>query len=257
MGGVELSAGFVKFPRAECYKHWSLDPLCLALFVHLLARANREPKEWNGIRIERGQLVTSRRNLSQITGISEQSVRTALAKLTREGLTQYLTHGLAHAVRQGATSDLTHGYTIITICNFDNYEGYSRDANPRGNQRDKEEATHAATQKPTTTKEDIKNICADAPDILLDPLTDWAKYCEEQGRPLALPSQVAAAAKQIRQLSGDDPAKAVIVVREAISNGWKGLHRPNKAFAALEAAEAAPAAPASKYKPLNPEDLEY
>ena len=63
MAGVETlpaaaPAGFVKLPRALLLEPWAQSPACLALFIHLLAGANREAKEWQGVRVERGQLVT-------------------------------------------------------------------------------------------------------------------------------------------------------------------------------------------------------
>ena len=254
MAGVDFSNGFVKLPRLECWKEWSRDPVSLALFVHLLTRANREPKAWDGIMIQRGQLATSRRHLAEATGIPEQRIRTALDKLSREGLTQYLTHGLTSARRQGATSELTHGFTLITICNFDDYEGPRPSTNPRTNPRENGEATHELTQYPTTTKEDIRNISADAPDFLLEQLILWRDYRHEKGEELT-PSQLKAAAQKIRKYSGDDPEKAAAVVSEAISAGWRDLFLPKKAFAALEAKTPAPAAPAPR-RPLNLEDLE-
>ena len=257
MGGVDFSNGFIKFPRLECWKEWSRDPVSLALFVHLLTRANREPKEWGGIMIQRGQLATSRRHLAETTGIPEQRIRTALDKLTREGLTQYLTHGLTSARRQGATSELTHGFTLVTICNFDDYEGPRPSANPRTNPRGNGEATHELTQYPTTTKEDIKNISAGAPDFYLDLLSSWRDYKRENNETLS-PSQLAAALRKIRNYSGDDPDAAALVVDTAISSRWRDIMPIPKELAALAASKAAsatPAAPAPR-KHLNAEDLE-
>lgn len=57
--------------------------------------------------IERGQVITGRLTLSNETGISEQSIRTCLKRLESTG-----------EIMQKSTNK----FTIITVCNYDNYQ---------------------------------------------------------------------------------------------------------------------------------------
>lgn len=99
--------GWIKIDRKildwELYK----TPNMAFFFLHLLLKANHEPKECNGVRLEPGQLIVSRRGLSKETGLSEREVRTCFDRLLA-------THEM--------TSKTTHKFTIITICNYDKYK---------------------------------------------------------------------------------------------------------------------------------------
>lgn len=99
---------------------WYKDSSTVHLFIHLIIKAEYKESNWRGIVIERGQLVTSRRILSSQTGISEQSIRTCLERLQS-------THEI--------TIKSTHRNSIITICNYDKYQGDEKDINPKNNPR--------------------------------------------------------------------------------------------------------------------------
>jgi len=94
---------FRKFREWE----WYQDSNTKDLFLEILLTANTVDKKWHGIDIKRGQLLTSRIKLSNILGISEQSVRTSLTKLksTNE-----------------ITIKSTNRYTLITVNKFNDYQ---------------------------------------------------------------------------------------------------------------------------------------
>ena len=85
---------------------WARNSCAVHLLLWLVTHANTEDKEQQGLVVKRGQLLASIRGLSKQTGISEQSVRTALRQLC---LTRHI------------TQQATHSNTIITICNYDSY----------------------------------------------------------------------------------------------------------------------------------------
>lgn len=101
--GIDPSRGFVAFPRGLTDWEWYTEPNTARLFFHLLLTANWKEKQWKGITICPGQLVTSRANLAKQLGLSEREVRTALSHL-RE--TKYLT------IKTGPK------YSVITINNY-------------------------------------------------------------------------------------------------------------------------------------------
>ena len=72
-----------------------------------MLKANYCEREFENITVKRGQLVTSRKQLADETGISEQSIRTALVHLksTNE-----------------ITTRATSKFTIITIVNYEEWQ---------------------------------------------------------------------------------------------------------------------------------------
>lgn len=99
--------GWIRLQRSLIDWGWSDNPEMVALWIHLLLRANYTQKEWHGVTIERGQLITGREQLSEVTGISERSIRTFLNRLVKGG---------------EITLKSTNKFTIITICKYDKYQ---------------------------------------------------------------------------------------------------------------------------------------
>ena len=73
--------GFIFLHRKLIEWEWYNDINTKVLFIHLLLRANHKDGKWRGQTIQKGQLITGRKALSQETGLSEQAVRTSLNKL--------------------------------------------------------------------------------------------------------------------------------------------------------------------------------
>ena len=99
--------GYIKIYRQMKNWGWYTDIPVKVLFLHLLLSANREAREWNGIKIEQGQLITSLEHLARDSGLTVQQVRTALKKLKST---------------QEATYKSTSRNTIITINNWDKFQ---------------------------------------------------------------------------------------------------------------------------------------
>lgn len=134
-------SGWIALHRSILDWEWSNDPLTGWLFVHLLIKANYVDKEWRNVLIKRGQLVTGRLKISQQTGLTERQVRTSLKRLK-------------------STSDIaiktTNQYSIITICNYDKYQGILKESDQQNDQPNANERP-AKRQRTTTTKQ-INNI---------------------------------------------------------------------------------------------------
>ena len=99
--------GWIKIHYKFLSWEWFQDDGMVRLFINLLLRANFQPKKWKGILLERGQLVTGRRQLSIETGLSERTIRTCLQRLEDTG---------------EITIKTTNKFSIITICNYDTYQ---------------------------------------------------------------------------------------------------------------------------------------
>lgn len=109
--GIDLSRGFVAFPRGLTDWEWYTEPNTTRLFFHLLLTANWQEKQWQGITIKPGQLVTSQSQLAKQLGLSVRNVRTGLEHLQTTG---YLT------VKTGPK------YSIVTIENYASIVGGDR-----------------------------------------------------------------------------------------------------------------------------------
>lgn len=105
--------GWIKLHRRITeWHHWS-SPNVLATFIHLLTLANYEPKEWNGIVVQRGQLVTSERNFAEEVGIARSTLRRVLLLLQETGEIEM------EIVTVGDRKECT----LITVLNYNEYQG--------------------------------------------------------------------------------------------------------------------------------------
>lgn len=116
---------------------WHTRPEMVSLFVHLLLKANIKDGHFEGIEVKRGQLVTSRKELSVLTGISEQSIRTCINHLKNTG---------------EITIKPTKRFSIITICKYDSYQAKKESTNQPTNQQSTNNQP-SPNQQPTTSIE--------------------------------------------------------------------------------------------------------
>lgn len=73
--------GWIKLHRKLLDWEWYDDVNTKCLFIHLLLRANHEPKKWRGHAIGKGEVLTGRKKLAEELGLGEQAIRTSLSKL--------------------------------------------------------------------------------------------------------------------------------------------------------------------------------
>ena len=79
--GIDPSRGFVAIPRGLTDWEWYSEPNTTRLFIHLLLTSNWQEKQWQGITIHPGELVTSQSQLAKQLNLSIRNVRTALMHL--------------------------------------------------------------------------------------------------------------------------------------------------------------------------------
>lgn len=132
--------GWIKIHRKITEWEWYKNPNMVLLYLHLLVSANHKDNTWQGIEVKRGQLVVGRKQLSQNTGISEQSLRTCIKRLksTNE-----------------ITIKSTNKYTIITILKYEDYQ--SIDDKPTIKSTNKLTNNQPTTNQQLTTNKNDKN----------------------------------------------------------------------------------------------------
>lgn len=138
--------GFVKLYRSMLDWEWYTDTNVKSLFIHLLLKCNYEPKKWRGVEIEKGQFVTSLKNLSEETGLTSREVRTALDKLSETGEIE---------------TSATNKFTLIKVVNFSKFQavelGSDKQTTNERQTKDNEKAKESQTNdKQTTTTKEIK-----------------------------------------------------------------------------------------------------
>ena len=99
--------GYIKLYRQMMDWEWFSDCKTLSVFLFLLLSANHKDASWRGIKILRGQTITTLDKIHSKTGVSLQSVRTCLANLKRTG---------------SISINSTSRYSIITVCKYDSYQ---------------------------------------------------------------------------------------------------------------------------------------
>lgn len=119
---------------------WYGDPNMVALFIHLLLRANFKPVRRKGEIYGRGVVITSREELSRETGISERTIRTCLTRLkTTDEIT-------IKATKQGS---------VITLTNYDKYQSPNAESDQVNDQPSDQQATN---KRPTTDQQPTSSI---------------------------------------------------------------------------------------------------
>lgn len=151
-------AGFIKIWQSLRNWEWIDDPNMLALWVHLLLKANWKDNNWKGQVIKRGQCVIGRHKLSQETGISERSLRTCLERLKS-------TNEL--------TIKTTSKYSILTIEKYDIYNPIDKKATSKTTSE-----TPSSDHQATTLKEGEEG--KEVEDNLFDEF--WKEYPAKKGK---------------------------------------------------------------------------
>ena len=167
--------GFIKLYRSMIDWEWFQDANATRVFLYLLLDANHKANRWMGKEILPGQTVTSYQIISKKTGISVQSVRTAISKLKSTG---------------EITSQSTNKYTLVTVVNWASYQ--SDDETLTSKTTSTATNDQQATNKQLTTnkndKNDKKNIYGSFGNVKLtddelqklkDKYPDWQKKIDD------------------------------------------------------------------------------
>lgn len=132
--------GYIKLHRKLLSWKWFQSPNTVVVWLALLMLA-----EWDdGCNIRAGQVEVSQQELSEITGLSRQQIRTAISHLvaTKE-------------VTKESTKKATKGTMLLTIENWRLYQSDNRKSNQGSNQE-----SNQGSNLPTIIKEnkEIKEI---------------------------------------------------------------------------------------------------
>lgn len=162
-----LEDGYIKLHRSITKWEWYTDANTARLFIHLLLTVNHFPQKWRGIVIERGQRVTSYKELSNELRLSERSVRTAINHLKS-------THEL--------TLSTTSKYGLYTINNYEKYQEVTLKLTPERHPSDTQATPdRQQSKKDKKDKKDKKESTAHFDAF-------WSAYPRKVGKGIAFKS---------------------------------------------------------------------
>lgn len=138
-------ASWIKIFRELLQWEWFQKAEMVQLFIYLLLKASCTDKQWQGMTVKRGQLVTSNATMRQDLRLSEQQIRTCIKRLISTGEITYKS---------------TNRYVVITICNYDKYQEIGNPINEQNNEQTNNQSTdeQRAINEQSTTSKEIKNI---------------------------------------------------------------------------------------------------
>ena len=145
---------FIKVYRKLLDWEWYTDINTKTLFIHCLLRANWKAGSWKGIEYEAGEFITSLPRISAETGLSIQQARTALEHLE-------LTGEITSRITDKVTGKKYRDKRVITVNNWDNYQGDNRQSNSQINSQSNSKSTdnqQTTTQSSNNRYKNIKNI---------------------------------------------------------------------------------------------------
>lgn len=139
-----MKRGWITLHRKFIEWEWFDNPEMVQLFLFLLLEANHADKDWRGIVIKRGQLVTSLASINSKTNLSIRTIRTCLKRLKSTS---------------EVTIKTTNRYSIITICKYDDYQDLENKSDKLNDkQSDKQTTSKRQTKdKQTTTNNHYNN----------------------------------------------------------------------------------------------------
>ena len=129
-----MAGRFIKLYDKILNWEWYHDTNTFRLFIHLLLKANYKECTFQGMSIQRGQLVTSLTSLAAGTALSIRQVRVSLDKLQMTG---------------EVTSKAYPKYRVITIVRYDDYQSNDK-------QNDKQMTSNTAGKWQANDKQDDK-----------------------------------------------------------------------------------------------------
>lgn len=98
-----MSGGFVKIQR-DFIETWLDKPNVCTMYLYLLSSANVIAKDWQGVTVNRGEMITSKEKLAKALNLTIRQVRTILSCLSKD---------------KRIVLETTNRWTKIIICNYD------------------------------------------------------------------------------------------------------------------------------------------
>ena len=216
-----MQQGFIKLFRSLLEWGYIGNPKMLQLWIVLLLLASHNEKNWQDIEIAPGQIVTSVRKICLITLQSEKTTRNCLEKL-----------------KKGKQIDIqtTNRYTLITICNWENYQGYgdtvkgeqrANKGQTKGKQRatnknDKNKKNYKNKEKEINKEKESPQNSFSVPDEISLAWNGYADMRKSIKKPMT-ERAMTMALNRLKELAGDNTELQCKILDQSTMNCWTGL----------------------------------
>ena len=217
--------GWFKLSRNILDWQWYRDINTTKLFIHLLLLSAVSPVALMGEELERGQLLTTVRQLSEGSGLTPKAVTCALNKLKKSGEIKVRT---------------TNRYSVITVVN---YEGFQSDGG-QAKAKPKQDRGHTLGW-PGENIPNNKNIrnkeieetwpLSDLSAELRPATVKWLNYKRERNQAYGN-TGLSTLCNKIQKFADKAGSSEVVrLIEESISNNWQGicwdkLNKPKNKF---------------------------
>lgn len=141
-----MNETFIYIWRNIKYWEWFKKSEMVHLFVYLLIEASPSDKIWKGFTIKRGQIITKQERIISETGLSRQTVRTCLKRLIS-----------TNEITIKTSNKSTNDFSLITICNYDNYQSYIKPTNQTINQTINQDFNQTSTNEQPNINQELTN----------------------------------------------------------------------------------------------------
>ena len=192
---------WVKLHRNIVDWEWFDDKNALKLLIYLNVKVNIVDKQWKGITVNRGSLVTGKYSITEDLGISVQQYRTALKKLVQSG----------EIVKKA-----TNAYTILTLTKW---EKMQHDQQTDNKQITNEQQTDNKRIYPTKESKEDKERKESKEKRLFDFETFWKTYAKPEGKKKA--------SEKFLKLPQKDVDKILTVVKNYVISTPDKKYRKN------------------------------
>ena len=183
---------WVKLHRNIVDWEWFDDKNALKLLIYLNVKVNIVDKQWKGITVKRGSLVTGKYSITEDLGISVQQYRTALKKLVQSG----------EIVKKA-----TNAYTILTLTKWEKMQHDQQTDNKRITN---EQQTDNKRIYPTKESKESKESKEREEKRLSDFDIFWKTYAKPEGKKKA--------SDKFLRLPQKDVDKILLVVKDYVSS---------------------------------------
>ena len=227
------SEGYIKIFRTIQDWEWIGNPNMVCLWFHLLLLANWEDEDCRGFIVPRGSLVTTRKQLASITGLTEQQVRCCAKNLQNS---------------QQITIKTTNKYSLITICNYESYQGsggaQQPAKKPTNNQQNRQQTTSKTTpntmylnskileenKERNNTLTGVKKDIAESVESFFEAHTFSENFMSTWAVLTAQPKWKGktqnALVMSLKKLARYKEPFAIMLMEDAIENNWQGVVFP-------------------------------
>lgn len=206
--------GWIKLLRKFLDWEWFQKPEMVQLFVYLLLKVNYAPTKWQGIDLKAGQISISKSKIIAETGLTEQVIKTCLKRLisTNE-----------------ITVEATNRYSIVTICNYDNYQIKDFVSNQQNNRLSNQQLTNEqpTTNQPLTNEQPTVNqqLTNEQPTIILRSKEDKNNIIlSTNADNISSPSNEEEALMRVRE--AENPAEEEILIKPTAAPAKQSKQKP-------------------------------